>query len=177
MSHGNLSNHHINKHVASSRLKVFYWRHIHSRRPLLLFKLSPASPCTSQTFNYIWWAAVKIQFPPVSVSPLYFIALCRETTGCMQTRVPLGLQARVISGRARPVRDGHSVLRVRTWTESRTICVFCRSYRCSVQALSRELETPNNEQQRELLHHMFNNCVYTDFLVGILVLIGFFDWF
>lgn len=52
--------------------------------PRLLFKLKPVWSCNFQTFNCIWWAAIKIQFPlGFSELPL-FIALCWETTSRMQ---------------------------------------------------------------------------------------------
>lgn len=50
-------------------MSLFYCRHRYSQSQLSCPNSLLVSLCISQTFNYIWWAAIKIQFPFVSAGP------------------------------------------------------------------------------------------------------------
>lgn len=51
------------------KVSLFYCRHRYSQSHLSCPNSLLKSLCISQTFNYIWWAAIKIQFPFVSAGP------------------------------------------------------------------------------------------------------------
>lgn len=51
-------------------------------KPPLLSKLLLVPLCIPQTFNYIWWAAIKIQFPTVSAGPLLLLCYKRPCIAC-----------------------------------------------------------------------------------------------
>lgn len=59
------------------RLKVFYTLPFYVRQSHLSC-LNTGATLYIPTFNYIWWAAIKIKFPPVSAG-LFIIALLQET--------------------------------------------------------------------------------------------------